>query len=173
MNSLDAINEIFRPIFEYNVFKEVKTQPHQYDPAAPVNMPGVKQVIFNREATIVYFNDGTKCIVRKSAQDTYNREHAVVYAIVKRAYGTVDEDGVVQGNGMGTMLAKLVKNGYDQEAYQEKQKEHKNAKAKFVGDDDHVKAGIAVPTVERVKPWTVSQQKRDSKGRFAKKANRK
>lgn len=137
-----------------------------------VNMPAVKSVIFNKEATIVYFDDGTKCIVRKSAKDEYNREHAVVYAIVKRAYGTVDENGVVQGNGMGSMLEKVVENGYDQEAHAIAEKNKKIAKrdaqrkTQFVESKNHEK--------ETIRPWDMHvSMNRDSKGRFVKKSNRK
>ena len=136
-----------------------------------VNMPAVKSVIFNKNATIVYFDDGTKCIVRKSAMDEYNREHAVVYAIVKRAYGIVNADGTVDGNGMGNMLAKVVANGYDQEAHDAAEKAKKAAKQKkrFVGDDDNAKYAWGYQ-----KPWRdVTVPERDNKGRFVKKANRK
>lgn len=136
-----------------------------------VNMPAVKSVIFNKNATIVYFDDGTKCIVRKSAQDDYNREHAVVYAIVKRAYGIVNADGTVDGNGMGNMLAKAVANGYDQEVHDkaENAKKASKQKSEFVGDNDHEKYAWGYQ-----KPWRdVTVPNRDSKGRFVKKANRK
>ena len=138
-----------------------------------VNMPAVKSVIFNKEATIVYFADGTKCIVRKSAMDEYNREHAVVYAIVKRAYGTVNADGTVDGNGMGNMLAKVVANGYDQEAHNKAEEEKKAAKQKpkFVGDDDHEKYAWGYQPAHN---WTdVTPPQRDKYGRFVKKSNRK
>ena len=149
--------------YTYNVVKVPQTNK--------VNMPGVKSVIFNKNATVVYFNDGTKCIVRKSDKDEYNREHAVVYAIVKRAYGTVGPDGVVTGNGMGNMLEKVVANGYDQEAHDAAEKAKKAAKQKkrFVCDDDHAKYAWGYQ-----KPWRdVTVPNRDKNGRFVKKANRK
>lgn len=165
-------NEMFRTIFGFAP-ADANTTVLEYrvvDPPKRINMPKVKSVIFNKEATIVYFDDDTKCIVRKSAQDDYNREHAVVYAIVKRAYGIVNEDGTVDGNGMGNMLAKIVANGYDQEAHvaAEKAKKAAKRKARFVGDDDHEKHGWGN---EIVKPW--KYETRDKYGRFAKKANRK
>lgn len=138
-----------------------------------VNMPAVKSVIFNKNATIVYFDDGTKCIVRKSAMDEYNREHAVVYAIVKRAYGIVNADGTVDGNGMGNMLAKVVANGYDQEAHDEAESAKKASKQKpnFVGDDDHKKYAWGHQPAQN---WTdVECPQRDKHGRFVKKSNRK
>ena len=172
-------NDVFRTILGFaptnTTVVEYKIEPRPR--AAAVNMPAVKSVIFNKEATIVYFDDGTKCIVRKSAQDDYNREHAVVYAIVKRAYGIVGKDGLVEGNGMGNMLAKIVANGYDQEAHDAAEKAKRAAKRKeakapvtktrFVGDNDHEKYAWGYQ-----KPWRdVTVPNRDSKGRFVKKAN--
>lgn len=157
----------FAPINTTVVEYEIEPRPR----VAAVNMPAVKSVIFNKEATIVYFDDGTKCIVRKSTQDDYNREHAVVYAIVKRAYGIVGKDGLVEGNGMGNMLAKIVANGYDQEAHAAAEKAKKAAKQKKRGrgDDDHAKYAWGYQ-----KPWRdATVPNRDSKGRFVKKANRK
>lgn len=135
-----------------------------------VNMPAVKSVIFNKNATVVYFDDGTKCIVRKSAMDEYNREHAVVYAIVKRAYGIVNADGTVDGNGMGNMLAKVVANGYDQEAHNEAENAKKASKQKseFVGDKKYAWGH------QPAQNWTdVECPQRDKHGRFVKKSNRK
>ena len=171
MNPLEAFVEYLRPYVNAKLLDASETQS--------VNMPGVKQAIFNREATIVYFDDGTKCIVRKSAQDTYNREHAIVYAIVKRAYGTVDENGVVQGNGMGTMLARVVKNGYDQEAYQEQQKNKKTTEKKIVPSKYDLTPQEECANCDeedcpsRLAPYKNQKYDRDSKGRFVKKANRK
>ena len=168
-------NNVFRTILRFApvnasvVEYEIEPQPS----ANKVNMPAVKSVIFNKNATVVYFEDGTKCIVRKSDKDEYNREHAVVYAIVKRAYGIVNEDGTVDGNGMGNMLEKVVANGYDQEAHDAAEKAKKAAKQKkhFVGDDDHAKYAWGYSPADA---WRdVDVPNRDSKGRFVKKANRK
>ena len=131
-----------------------------------VNMPAVKSVIFNKNATVVYFADGTRAIVRKSAQDEYNREHAVVYAIVKRAYGKVGPDGIVEGCGMGNMLSKVVENGYDQEAHDAEERAKRAAKRNAQRN-----CNCDSCTTEKVAPWPTT--KRDNKGRFVKKANRK
>ena len=171
MDYLDAFIEAFHPLANTKLVDVPETRS--------VNMPGVKQAIFNREATIVYFDDGTKCVVRKSAQDAYNREHAIVYAIVKRAYGTVDENGVVQGNGMGTMLARVVKNGYDQEAYQKQQKNKKTTEKKIVPSkydltpEEECADCDEEDCPSRLAPCKNQKPDRDSNGRFVKKANRK
>lgn len=47
-----------------------------------------KKVIFNGPATIVIWQDGTKTIVKKSEDDTDDREKAVMYAILKKEFGS-------------------------------------------------------------------------------------
>lgn len=142
-----------------------------------VNMPAVRQVIFNNNATVVYFDDDTKVVVRKSAQDEYNIEHAIVYAIVKRAYGIVNGDGIVDGNGMGNMLGRLIKNAIDQDAQvaakKAKEKAKKEASSRILMEATTTQK---YDCRDRVEPWPTSKAdvpSRDSKGRFVKKANRK
>jgi hypothetical protein len=159
---LDEVKPYLETTITWPTMRHVDVPTHNQ-----VNMPAVKSVIFNKNATIVYFEDGTKCVVRKSAQDDYNREHAVVYAIVKRAYGIVNDDNTVDGNGMGAMLARVVKNGYDQDSHQEEQKNKKYKQYK----QESLCAGCDIKDCEdRNAPF--NGQPRDSKGRFVKKANR-
>lgn len=47
-----------------------------------------KKVIFNGPATIVIWQDGTKTIVKKSEDDTDDREKAIMYAILKKEFGS-------------------------------------------------------------------------------------
>ena len=47
-----------------------------------------KKVIFNGPATIVMWQDGTKTIVKRSENDTDDREKAVMYAIFKKEFGS-------------------------------------------------------------------------------------
>lgn len=165
------------------LFKDIKTDTFKYN--GRTEMPQPRQVIFNKNATIVYFEDNTKVIVRKSQQDEYNKEHAIVYAIVKRAYGIINDDGTVEGNGMGNMLSRLIKNAINQE---EQSASRKN-KAKFSKVDvnicdkcewrdeckDAETSNNKDEENKKEKSYTTSKadiQPRDSKGRFVKKANR-
>ena len=92
------------------------------------HFPSITKVIFNDPATIVWFADGTKVIVKKSESDVYSKEHALLYAIVKRLYGKVLSDGTVEPNGFMTYLKRLVENGIDQPALAKKAAEEKKAK---------------------------------------------
>ena len=48
---------------------------------------GIKRVIFNGPATIVFWNDGTKTVVKCAEEEIYNKRTAIIWAIMKKAYG--------------------------------------------------------------------------------------
>lgn len=50
-------------------------------------MPNIVDVIYNKPATIVFWDDGTKTVVRCGKHDKYTGEHGLVMAIVKKLYG--------------------------------------------------------------------------------------
>lgn len=47
-----------------------------------------KKVIFNGPATVVMWQDGTKTVVKKTENDTDDREKAIMFAIIKKACGS-------------------------------------------------------------------------------------
>lgn len=49
--------------------------------------PAVKNVIFNDPATIIFWTDGTKTVVKCQEGDTYNRETGFVMAYLKKVLG--------------------------------------------------------------------------------------
>lgn len=77
-------------------------------------VPAVSRLQYNGTKTIVFFEDGSKVVVECSKADTYDRQTALAYAIVKRMYGRVRTDGTVDGNGFGGKMKKLVDAGFDQ-----------------------------------------------------------
>ena len=85
-------------------------------------VPDVQRIHYNGNKTIVWFVDGSKVITDCSAGDKYDRQTALAYAIVKRMYGKIgayDKNGhwdpcLVDGNGFGTKMKKLVDSGFDQ-----------------------------------------------------------
>lgn len=52
-------------------------------------MPEIKNVVFSDPATIVFWADGTKTVVKcqKQTGDTYSKETGLAMAIAKKAYG--------------------------------------------------------------------------------------
>ena len=86
--------------------------------------PAIQRVTFNGDTTVVFFVDGTYCVMKCSAGDKYDRKTAVVYALAKRMLGKIGKttkDGKfhaneVDGAGFGCFLQKIVDAGFDQQA---------------------------------------------------------
>lgn len=51
----------------------------------------IKKVIFNEPATIVFWEDGTKTVVKCSKRDTYDYEKGITMAIAKKAFGNTND----------------------------------------------------------------------------------
>lgn len=101
------------------------------DPHVNVRYPGVKRVLFNKNITKVMFSDGTWTLVRLSENDVPNRETAVLYALVKRIYGTVDyKTCEVKEGAVGAKIRKLVENAIDQDKIAVEKAAKKAAKTK-------------------------------------------
>lgn len=48
----------------------------------------IDRVIYNGPATIVFWNDGAKTVVKCSENDVYDAEKGLAMAVVKRVYGS-------------------------------------------------------------------------------------
>jgi hypothetical protein len=53
-----------------------------------IKIPQVKNIIFNDPATIVYWQDGTKTVVKTMHGDTFNEEYGVAMAYMKKIFGS-------------------------------------------------------------------------------------
>ena len=53
-----------------------------------VFLPAIKKVIFNPPATIVFWNDGKKTIVKASKDEKFSEEVGLCEAITKRYFGS-------------------------------------------------------------------------------------
>lgn len=108
--------------------------PRTYTSMHDINMPGVKNIIFNNNITKVIFTDGTWSLVRLSNNDTPNRETAILYAIAKRIYGRISRDrknyGEAVESAIGNKLRKWVESAYDQEAAEKEKRATEKAKVK-------------------------------------------
>ena len=51
---------------------------------------GIKKVIYNNPATIVYFTDGSKSVVKLHPNDTFDEKTGLLMAISKRLLGSVN-----------------------------------------------------------------------------------
>ena len=72
-----------RSKIHYNSFAEVVN----YDYSRYFRTPNIENVIFNDPATIVFWNDGTKTIVKAQDGDVFDPEKGLAMAISKKALG--------------------------------------------------------------------------------------
>lgn len=68
---------------------------------APVGEYGIQRVIFNNPATIVYWTDGTKTVVKCQKGDEYRRETGLAMAIAKKHLGNKGNYNEVFKNFIG------------------------------------------------------------------------
>lgn len=68
----------------------------------------VKEIIYHDAATIVYWADGTKTVVKCNENDEYSEYAGFVAAVAKKMYGganainrLIDSKKVIRGNGLG------------------------------------------------------------------------
>lgn len=69
---------------------------------------GVKEIIYHDAATIVYWTDGTKTVVKCNENDEYSEYAGFIAAVAKKMYGganainrLIDSKKVIRGNGLG------------------------------------------------------------------------
>lgn len=55
------------------------------------NLPNILKVVYNSPATIVFWSDGTKTVVKCQGGDTYSTETGLAMAICKKAYGNKNQ----------------------------------------------------------------------------------
>ena len=132
-------------------------------------IPGIERVIFNGTFTRVFFKDGTTASVRCSEKDTYSKDSAVAFAVLKRLFSNINEKGEADGKGFSSFLHKCVTvHAFDQAAYEaKKKKELESKKNKKSLDNKDDKKDTKNPTKKQVKKSIPA--KRDSKGHFIKK----
>ncbi len=60
--------------------------------------PKIEKVIFNKPATIVFWNDGTKTVVKATKKDKFDAEKGLAFAICKKLMGSKDFHKVFEDN---------------------------------------------------------------------------
>lgn len=63
------------------------TQPRRSLSVPQTQLPSIKRVIFNAPATIVYWSDDSKTVVKCGEGDTYNAETGLAMCISKKYFG--------------------------------------------------------------------------------------
>lgn len=75
----------FRPLTDYTTCNHtsINTKPKK----TTFFMPKIKNVIFNDPATIVFWEDDTKTVVKSQGDDAFDPEKGLAMAIAKKALG--------------------------------------------------------------------------------------
>lgn len=71
----------------YLFVKDIRTVSRKEH--SDMKMPEIKNVKFNDPATIVFWSDGTKTVVKAGENDVFDPEKGLAMAIVKKVYGNV------------------------------------------------------------------------------------
>jgi hypothetical protein len=82
-------DEYERNTYEFTEYcrKDVKNTKELYKYMQNINKNSIKDVIFNDPATIVFWTDGTKTVVKCQNNDTFDPEVGLAMAIAKKALG--------------------------------------------------------------------------------------
>ena len=92
--SIDEDEPLLPLLFEIKLVYEKPILHHIYannnlffSPSEINNIPEVKKVIFNDPATIVYWKDGTKTVVKCQKGDYFDPEKGFAMAFLKKCWG--------------------------------------------------------------------------------------
>ena len=88
-------------------------EPHVFYPKENV-IPPIKKVIFNPPATIVFWDDGEKTVVKCKESEEFDYECGLAFAIAKRYFGSRSEFKKAIGN------AKKITSGRDTYGFKRK-----------------------------------------------------
>lgn len=79
-------NPIGRDVYEH-IMRCLNSNPHRDTRPRTKAQPTIRDVIFNPPATIVFWSDDTKTVVKCQEGDTYDPEKGLAMAIVKKTFG--------------------------------------------------------------------------------------
>ena len=117
----ELLKTLFPTIVGADFTNEV-SKTKEYFPTMP-EIP-ISRVTYSGDTTVVFFTDGTKTTVKCSSNDKYDRQTAIVYALMKRIFGKIGRydsktkkfyENEIDGNGLGTKLEKIAAAGFDQD----------------------------------------------------------
>lgn len=88
INNIDRVNTIDTSIIDDLVKEAREYVSHtSLKERNNIKMPKIKEVIFNNPATIIYWRDGTKTVVKCQPEDTYDKEKGFIAACMKKICG--------------------------------------------------------------------------------------
>jgi hypothetical protein len=83
----ETLNEWFGELMKKKPEKKHYTDSVRYDKYPTLNANFIKRVIFSDPATIVFWEDGTKTVVKTQDGEKYDKEKGLAMAIAKRVFG--------------------------------------------------------------------------------------
>ena len=83
--SEDPVNDIITDYIRYDIDSTNQTAKKRLNKL--YGTPSIKNVIFHDPATIVFWTDGTKTVVKRGPRDSYDNEKGLAMAIAKKALG--------------------------------------------------------------------------------------
>ena len=87
----NMIDDILNQYYSSSQYWYDDLSPNRYNSNADNNIINksfeIKDVIFNDPATIVFWKDGSKTVVKCKGKDTFDPEKGLAMAIVKKVFG--------------------------------------------------------------------------------------
>ena len=112
--------------------------------------PGIKDIKFNGPATIVFWNDGSKTVVKKgSGETTDDRKKAIIMAFLKKNkedYKIIENTFNSEDPELALATSLLKRNGYTKDMLNKvynkyKPKEESKPKKKYIGKKEKANGG--------------------------------
>lgn len=102
-NKLKGVDSIMPPriMNSYEAFR--------YAIADPMRSYRVKRIIYNNPATIVFWMDGTKTVVKKAKGEKFNKYTAFCAALAKKMYGNNSRVNAIVASGFDQTAKKEAK----------------------------------------------------------------
>ena len=79
-----------------NIERELNDLRHLIKIYNKKEMPKVKKVLFKVPATIVFWEDGTKTVVRCCEEDKYDREIGLLLCVAKKSLGYTETHRILE-----------------------------------------------------------------------------
>lgn len=123
MSNISKYLTATRILDDYFSFPRLSIELSEPDKESSCDDITVDHIIYNDPATIVFWKDGTKTVVKKSPKEPYNKYTAFCAALAKKVYGN------------NSQVNKIVEAGIEQKPCDKKKKSKDKSQTKFVRDE--------------------------------------
>ncbi len=90
---MSYLNTSYSPYYfaSWTTSRLASTSAYGLTPLKETCLPNIIKVVYHNPATIVFWSDGTKTVVKCQNGDTYSAETGLAMAICKKAYGNKNQ----------------------------------------------------------------------------------